>query len=74
MSQWFFNIFVDGVWGKTRMMFGRRKVQMVKSGVVWLLTILVFEDDIVLMAECGGSENNDYVMTEERAETECSKE
>lgn len=40
-----------GVLSKARVKFGRWRVKMVKDGVVCLLVMLLFEDNLVLMAE-----------------------
>lgn len=60
------------------MMFGGSKVQVIKNVVVWLLALLVFADDLVLMAE--NSKDVEimierfYTLSEKGVKNECNKE
>lgn len=52
MLPWLFNTFMNDVLREARVMFGKRSVRMVKNSAVKLLTLLMFADALVLMAEC----------------------
>lgn len=46
-----FNILIDVVLRDARVIFGRRGARIVKNGVLWLLAILVFANNLALIAE-----------------------
>lgn len=50
MSLWLFNIFIKGVLRESRVMSKINDIQIVKNGA-WLLVMLVFANDLVLIAK-----------------------
>lgn len=68
MLSWLLNILMGSVLREARRIFGRRREQIVKNSVVWLLAMLLFADDFVLIAngwEFGWHKNNNRMVSTE---------
>lgn len=70
-------VVMNGVLREASVMFGGIVVQRVKNDVVWLLLILVFADNLGLMAQSAQDLRKMfeyfYSLSEEKAESECNK-
>ena len=65
MSPWLFNVYMDGMMKKVKMMMGKRGVRLIEVGREWILLGLLYANDLVL---CGESEEGLRAMVGRFAE------